>query len=55
MGPGGLQGASDSLTEMLNRASDVFSHGGGSDWSGGGFGDFGGSSGAGGGGSSGFD
>jgi hypothetical protein len=54
-GPGGLQGMSGSLSDMLNRASDVFAHGGGSDWSGGGFGDFGGSSGGGGGGGSSFD
>ncbi len=66
---GGLQGMSDSLADMLNRASDVFasgmgsSHGGhdwtsggwgGSDWSGGGAGDFGGGSGASGGGGGGF-
>ncbi len=67
-GFGGLQDFSDSLSDMLNQASGVFSHGGGSDWSGGGFGDFGGGgdsggggggfggdSGASGGGSSGFD
>jgi hypothetical protein len=54
-GFGGPQAASDSLADMLGRASDVFSHGGDSGWSGGGFGDFGGSSGGGGGGGSGFD
>ncbi|HLH21565.1 MAG TPA: DUF2207 domain-containing protein [Chloroflexota bacterium] len=53
-GFGGPQQASDSLAEMLGRASDVFSHGGDSGWSGGGFGDFGGSSGGGGGGGGGF-
>jgi hypothetical protein len=54
-GFGGPQEASDSLADMLGRASDVFSTGGDSGWSGGGFGDFGGSSGGGGGGGSGFD
>jgi hypothetical protein len=54
-GFGGPQEASDSLADMLGRASDVFSSGGDSGWSGGGFGDFGGSSGGGGGGGSGFD
>ena len=55
VGFGSPQDASDSLADMLGRASDVFSHGGDSGWSGGGFGDFGGSSGGGGGGGSGFD
>src|SRR5438067_6371575 len=41
-GFGGPQEASDSLADMLGRASDVFSHGGDSGWSGGGFGDSGG-------------
>ncbi len=54
-GFGGPQQASDSLADMLGRASDVFSHGGDGGWSGGGFGDFGGSSGGGGGGGGGFD
>jgi hypothetical protein len=54
-GFGGPQEASDSLADMLGRASDVFSSGGDSGWSGGGFGDFGGSSGGGGGGGSGFN
>lgn len=59
-GPGGLGGLSDSLADLLSRASDVFAHGGGSDWSGGGAGDYGGWSGSigggwGDGGGSGFD
>ncbi|HLI26008.1 MAG TPA: DUF2207 domain-containing protein [Chloroflexota bacterium] len=45
-GPGGLGGLSDSLADLLSRASDVFAHGGGSDWSGGGAGDYGGWSGS---------
>ena len=48
-GTGGLQGGSDSLADLLNRASDVLSHGGGSGWSGGGWGGGGGSGGGGGG------
>jgi hypothetical protein len=59
-GPGGLGGLSDSLADLLSRASDVFAHGGGSGWSGGGAGDYGGWSGSigggwGDGGGSGFD
>ncbi|HEY7064999.1 MAG TPA: DUF2207 domain-containing protein [Chloroflexota bacterium] len=62
-GAGGLQGVSDSLSDMLDRASDVFASGGGGGsgggdgggWSGGGMGDFGGSSGGGGGGGSGYN
>jgi len=50
--PGGLQGVSDALADLLNRTSEVLAHGGGSDWSGGGAGGFGG---GGGGGGSGFD